>query len=121
MGFFSNLFGAASEQNLDAIKFVASITGFDARIGSRTEMIEQGKYFAYNSNPIDSPNPNFINPSAATLAGELIYLMNAHEEQNNKVAIKHIKIAMAKFLEKYQRSCPSAYMAFMSTAYSSNS
>ena len=30
MGFFSNLFGAASEQNLDAIKFVASITGFDA-------------------------------------------------------------------------------------------
>lgn len=30
MGFFSNLFGATSEQNFDSIKLVASITGFDA-------------------------------------------------------------------------------------------
>ncbi len=120
MGFFSNLFGISSGKNFDAIEFVASTTGYDARIGSRSEMVEHGKLFAFNSNPFDSPSPNFINPSSATLAGELIYLINAHEAQNNQVGIKNMKIAMKNFLEQYQHSCPDAYIAFMATAYGSN-
>ena len=119
MGFLSNLFGVKSNEEFDGIEFIKATTGFDARIGTRSEMTDAGKSFAYNENPLDNPNPQYIARSELTLAGELIYIMNMHEEQDNGVGVSNVKRAMKEFLVRYEAKCPSAYIAFMSTAYSS--
>ena len=119
MGFFSSLFGA-SKNNFDAIEFVHATTGFDTRVGSRNAMTYEGKMFAYQNNPIDNPSPEYVKASAETLAGELIYLINTFESQGNRNGIANLKRAMKEYLVRYENDCPNAYMAFMSTAYSSN-
>ena len=119
MGFLSSLFGSSSN-NFDAIDFVKATTGFDARVGSRNAMMNEGKMFAYQNNPIDNPSPEYVRASAETLAGELIYLINSFESQGNRNGIANLKRAMKEYLVRYENHCPNAYMAFMSTAYSSN-
>lgn len=119
MGFLSSLFGSTSN-NFDAIDFVQATTSFDARVGSRNAMMHEGKMFAYQNNPIDNPSPEYVKASAETLAGELIYLINTFESQGNKNGIASLKRAMKEYLVRYVNHCPNAYMAFMSTAYSSN-
>jgi len=118
MGFLSRLF-SSSKNNYDAIDFVQEITGFDARVGTRNEMINEGKMFAYNNNPLDNPAPEYIKASVETLAGELIYLINAFESQGNRNGILNLKKTMREYLDRYEKQCPQAYMAFMTTAYAS--
>ena len=119
MGFLSSLFGS-SKEDLDAFNFIKLSTSFEPNLALRNQVLIEGKMFAYQIDPINNPSPEYIKPSAQTLAGELIYLMNFYEEQGDRHAMVNLKTAMKNYLLKYESSCPAAYSSFMSSAYSSN-
>jgi len=80
MGFFSGLFGSASEW--DGSRYIEKMTGtkfWHERFIDKDEMKRHGQFIAHQIDPL---GPRLRAQSQQTIIGELIFLLKTTEQQN---------------------------------------
>ena len=99
MGFFSGLFGKASEW--DGSRYIEKVSGqkfWHKAFIDKDAAIDYGMRFALE---VDMLGPRVRSQDVFTLMGELIYYFEICEERGDNTALRYIARSMSRYIDDY--------------------